>query len=136
VTAMDCLFCKIIKGEIPSYKIYEDEYTYAFLDIANDMDGHTVVVSKKHVNNILDCDNETLFHVMETVKKIANHYVNECKYDGVNILNNNNEAAEQSVMHFHIHLIPRKNDDDFKVFPNNKNCKLTIEQAYEKFKME
>ena len=70
---MNCIFCKIIKGEIPSFKIYEDEHTYAFLDIAKDVDGHTLVIPKKHVCNVLDCDCETLAHVSATVKKIANH---------------------------------------------------------------
>ena len=67
----NCIFCKIIKGDIPSYKIYEDEYTYAFLDIAKDAIGHTVIVSKKHVNNVLDADIETLSRVMETISKIS-----------------------------------------------------------------
>ena len=99
-----CLFCKIINKEIPSYKIYEDEYTYAFLDIAKDIDGHTLVIPKKHVTNVLDCDNQTLSHVMESVKKVANHYV-ELGYDGVNIMNASGEAAEQSVFHLHFHIL-------------------------------
>jgi histidine triad (HIT) family protein len=100
-----CIFCKIIKGEIPSYKIYEDEYTYAFLDIAKDVDGHTLVIPKKHVENVLDCDNETLRHVIDTAKLISNYYVNECGYDGVNILNANDASAQQSVFHLHFHII-------------------------------
>ena len=72
---MNCIFCKIINKEIPSYKIYEDEYTYAFLDIAKDVDGHTLVIPKKHVTNVLDCDEVTLSHVMNTVKKLCNHYL-------------------------------------------------------------
>ena len=131
---MDCLFCKIIKGEIPSYKIYEDEYTYAFLDIAKDFEGHTLVLPKKHVTNILDADNQTLLHVMETVKKISNHYVNDCGYDGVNILNNNNEAADQSIMHLHIHIIPRKNNDNLSVFLNNK-MDMDLENIFNLLKM-
>ena len=117
---MDCLFCKIIKGDIPSYKIYEDEYTYAFLDIAKDFVGHTLVLPKKHVVNILDADSKTLLHVMETVKKISNHYVNDCGYDGVNILNNNNPAGDQSIMHLHVHIIPRKENDNLSIFPSNE----------------
>ena len=66
---MDCIFCKIIKGDIPSFKIYEDEYTYVFLDIAKDVDGHTLVVPKKHVTNVIDCDEQTLIHVSKTIKK-------------------------------------------------------------------
>ena len=131
----NCIFCKIIKGDIPSYKIYEDEWTYAFLDIAKDAVGHTVVVSKKHVNNILDADEETLAKVMFAISKISNHYVNACGYDGVNILNNNNEAAEQSVMHLHFHIIPRRNNDNIKVFPELNNCNEELEQTHQKLKM-
>ena len=115
---MECLFCKIIKGEIPSYKIYEDEFTFAFLDIAKDFEGHTLVIPKKHVDNILDADIETLKHVMNTVQKISNHYIQNCGYEGVNLLNNNNEAAEQSVMHLHIHIIPRRKNDGLRVLPH------------------
>ena len=131
----NCLFCKIIKGEIPSYKIYEDEFTYAFLDISKDVDGHTLVVSKKHVTNVLDADDETLMHVMSTIKKISNHYINNCGYDGVNILNNNNEAAEQSIMHLHFHIIPKRNNDNFKVFPVLSIAKEELEQTHNKLKL-
>lgn len=65
----DCIFCKIVEGEIPSYKIYEDEHTYAFLDIAGDVWGHTLVVPKKHCANTLDCDDETLCAVILAAKK-------------------------------------------------------------------
>ena len=108
---MDCVFCKIISGDIPSFKIYEDEYTLAFMDIAKDVDGHIVVIPKAHIKSILDCDVGTLNHLMFTVKKIANHLVDNCGYDGVNLLNASDESAGQSVPHFHIHIIPRKNND-------------------------
>ena len=131
---MNCLFCKIINGEIPSYKIYEDEYTYAFLDIAKDFVGHTLVIPKKHFINILDADKETLSHVMETIQKISNHYVNNCGYDGVNVLNNNNEAGQQSIMHLHFHIIPRKNNDNLNIFPNNKT-EMDIESIHDQLKI-
>ena len=67
----NCVFCKIISGEFSSRKIYEDEWTMAFLDISKDVDGHILVVPKKHVKNILDCDSESLSKVMETVKKLS-----------------------------------------------------------------
>ena len=131
----NCIFCKIIKGDIPSYKIYEDEYTYAFLDIAKDAIGHTVIVSKNHVNNVLDADIETLSHVMETISKISNHYVNNCGFDGVNILNNSGSSAEQSVTHLHFHIIPRKEDDNMKVFPELNNCNEELDVTHSKLKM-
>ena len=82
----DCIFCKIIKGEIPSYKIFEDEKTLAFLDIAGDFYGHTLVIPKTHAKNVLDVSADDLSAVMSTVKRVANHYVSGCGFDGVNIL--------------------------------------------------
>ena len=132
---MDCLFCKIIKGEIPCYKIYEDEYTLAFLDIAKDIDGHTLVIPKKHCNNILDCDKETLHHVMNTVKLISNHYVKNCGYAGINLINNNGKSAEQAIEHLHIHIIPRTNDDNINVFPKLQGAKHSLEDILNKLKI-
>lgn len=73
----DCIFCKIIRDRA-IMKIYEDNWTIAFMDKANDVDGHIIVVPKKHVKNILDCDEETLCKVISTVKKISNHLVDKC----------------------------------------------------------
>lgn len=113
-----CIFCDIIEGKIPSYKIYEDDNTYAFLDIAGDAYGHTLVIPKKHCVNILDADAETLNNVMVAVNKISNHYVNNCGFTGVNLVNCSGADAEQSVFHLHIHIIPRKSEDNMKVYPN------------------
>ena len=132
----DCIFCKIIKGEIPSYKIYEDENTYAFLDIAGDVDGHTLVIPKKHCTNILDCDSKTLGFVMDTVKKISNHYVNNCGYNGVNIINANDKSAQQSVFHLHFHIIPRKNEDGIDCFPHFGGAKFDIKEIHQKLKID
>lgn len=133
---MDCIFCKIIKGEIPSYKIYEDEYTYVFLDIAKDIDGHTLVIPKKHCVNVLDCDNETLNHVADTTKKIAMHYVNNCGYDGCDILNASGEAAQQSVMHLHFHILPRKYNDGVDGFPKLTGAKHDLEEIHKILKVK
>ena len=133
---MDCIFCKIIKGEIPSYKIYEDEYTFVFMDIAKDVDGHILVIPKKHVKNILDCDSETLSHVMATVKKVANHCVDVCGYDGVNLLNASDESAGQTVAHFHVHIIPRKKNDGIDAWPKFGGAKNGIEEMYNKLRMQ
>ena len=132
---MNCIFCKIIKGEIPCYKIYEDEYTLAFLDIAKDVDGHTLVIPKKHVNNILDADTETINHVMNTVKLISKHYVEKCGYSGVNILNNNGESAEQAISHLHFHIIPRIENDNIYVFPKFQGAKYSLEDTLKKLKI-
>ena len=131
-----CIFCNIIKGEIPSFKIYEDEYTYAFLDISDDIEGHTLVVPKVHCENILDVPQETLAKVMETVQKISKHYVEICGYNGVNILNNNNECAEQSVFHLHFHIMPRKNNDGKKVYPNLTKLNSDMAALCERVKVD
>ena len=132
---MDCIFCKIIKGEIPSYKIYEDEYTYAFLDINPVSEGHTIVIPKKHVVNILDADNETLSHVISTIKFISNHYVDDLKFDGVNVLNANNKAAEQSVFHLHFHIIPRHENDGHTMFPEYVKNQKDIKEMHQFLKI-
>ena len=122
----DCIFCKIVKGEIPSYKIYEDDKVYAFLDIACDAVGHTLVIPKKHCTNVLDCDKEYLDAVIEAVQKISNHYVNDCGFDGVNVLNASGAAAEQTVFHLHFHIVPRKNGDGLHMWPLNDKHELDL----------
>lgn len=103
----DCIFCKIIKGGLPSYKIYEDEYTYVFLDNAMKDYGHTLVIPKKHCINTIDCDSSILQKVILSVQKVAKHYVNSCGFSGVLITNANNESAGQVVGHLHYHIIPK-----------------------------
>lgn len=90
---MNCIFCEIVNNNVPSMKVYEDEYTLVFMDIAKDVDGHMVAIPKKHCKNILDCDAETLAHLMNTVKKVSDHCINECGYSGINLLNANDESA-------------------------------------------
>lgn len=131
----DCIFCKIINKEIPSYKIYEDEFSYAFLDISNDANGHILVIPKTHCENILDCPKDCLLHLIETVQKISQHLVDKCGFDGVNILNANGQAAEQSVFHLHIHLLPRSNKDNLKVFPSLEKNKESLEEIAKKLRM-
>lgn len=131
----NCLFCKIIEGVIPCYKIYEDEYTLAFLDIAKDVDGHTLVIPKKHYSSLLECDEETLNHVMKTVKLISNHYVNSCGFSGINILNNNGSSAEQTIHHLHFHIIPRIENDNIYVFPKFQGSKYPLEDMLKKLKI-
>ena len=132
---MDCIFCKIIKGEIPSYKIYEDEKTYAFLDIACDSFGHTLVIPKKHCQNALDCDDEYLQATITTVKKIAKHFVEDCGFDGVNILNASGESAQQTVFHLHFHIIPRKKEDGVDIWPLKEKYDLDLKDVCDKLKM-
>lgn len=130
-----CIFCRIVAGEVPSRKVFEDEHTLAFMDIAGDVDGHLVVIPKKHVKNILDCDGETLGHLMETVKKVSNHLVESCGYDGVNLLNASDESAGQSVPHFHIHIIPRKANDGIDAWPKFEGAKREMEDVFREIRM-
>ena len=113
----DCIFCKIIKGEIPSFKIYEDENVYAFLDIKRDTIGHTLVVPKKHFVNVLDCDDEYLSAVAVAVKKISRHFVENCGFSGVNLINASGVSAQQTVFHLHFHIIPRTDEDGLDTWP-------------------
>ena len=122
----DCIFCKILKGEIPSYKIYEDDKVYAFLDIACDSYGHTLVIPKKHCANVLDCDEADYQAVMAAVQIISRHYVNDCGFDGVNILNASGKAAQQSVFHLHMHIIPRKENDGLNTWALNDKFDLDL----------
>lgn len=131
----NCVFCKIVSGEFSSRKIYEDENTLAFLDVAKDVDGHILVVPKKHVKNLLDSDEKTLSDVMSTVKKVSNHLTDNCGYDGINLINCSDESAGQTVPHLHIHIIPRKNGDGLEVFPKFNGAKCDLDEILEKLKV-
>ena len=126
----NCVFCKIIKGEIPSYKIYENEYVYAFLDIACDYYGHTLVVPKKHFQNVLDCDDKYLCEVIKAVQKISNHYVKNCGFNAVNLFNIN-----EDVQHFHIHIIPRKSGDGIKILKDAPKQNFDLQKIFNVLKL-
>ncbi len=107
----DCIFCKIIAGEIPSTTIYEDDDVKAILDVNPAARGHVIVLPKKHAENIFAVDDEDLKKAICVAKKIATAVKKAYNCDGVNILQNNGEAAGQSVFHLHIHVIPRFTGD-------------------------
>lgn len=135
----DCIFCKIVKGDAPSMKVFEDEFTLAFMDIAGDIDGHILVIPKEHCKNILDCSHDLLSRTMHTVKVVSNHLVNNCRYDGVDILNANDESTGQTVPHFHIHIIPRRKNDGYGgagEWPNFKGANHTIETMHQLLRMK
>lgn len=106
------IFCKIIDGEIPCHKIYEDEDVIAFLDISQVTKGHTLVVSKKHYDNFLSTPKEEMHKVMDVAQSIGQVAIKYLGAKGVNILTNCYEQAGQTVMHFHVHVIPRYEDKD------------------------
>lgn len=108
----DCLFCKIINGEIPSAKVYEDEHVFAFIDISQVTKGHTLIIPKVHTKNIYETSEEVAGELFSRVPKIANAIRKAYNPSGINLLNNNEVAAGQTVFHYHIHLIPRYDIDD------------------------
>lgn len=101
------VFCKIVDGEIPSYKLYEDDYVLAFLDISQVTKGHALVITKKHYENFLSVPQEEMHRVMDIAQKIGQVAIKMLGAKGVNILTNCYPDAGQSVMHFHVHVIPR-----------------------------
>ncbi len=131
----NCIFCKIVRGEVPSYKVYEDEHALVFMDIAKDVDGHMVAIPKNHVVNILDCSETDLSELMNAVRKVSLHLTENCGYEGVNLLNASGSSAGQSVGHFHIHIIPRKQGDNIDAWPHFTGAEHNIEEIYEKIKM-
>jgi histidine triad (HIT) family protein len=107
-----CVFCKIINKEIPASIIYEDEDVCAFLDMAQVTDGHTLVMPKVHFESILECPPVLLSKIFSVTQMLSKDIVSKLNANGVNVLTNAKEAAGQSVMHFHVHIIPRFTEDD------------------------
>lgn len=106
------IFCRIIDGEIPCYKLYEDEDVLAFLDISQVTKGHALVVPKKHYDNFLSTPHDIMHKVMDVAQRIGQVEIKMFGAKGINILSNCYEAAGQSVMHFHVHVIPRYNENE------------------------
>lgn len=117
---MDCIFCKIIAGEIPSYKIYEDDLVLAFLDINPYNPGHTLIIPKKHTLDIYSIDNELLMHIMNKARDIAKLVTEKLGADGFTLIQNN--GFVQEVKHFHLHMIPKY----------KKKLEMDIEEVYKK----
>lgn len=108
----DCIFCKIVNGEIPSAKIFENEHVVAFLDISQVTKGHTLVIPKVHKENIYELTPEIAQNLFEVMPKIANALKATYEPVGLNLVNNNGEKAGQTVFHFHMHLLPRYGEGD------------------------
>ena len=128
----DCIFCKIVKGKIPSEKIYEDEKFLAFLDIFPATEGHTLIITKEHYENIFDIPRDVLKENIEVAQKIASLLKEKLGAKGINLLNSNNKIAQQEIPHYHLHVIPRYSEDEFEiVFKDkikNKNLKETAKK--------
>jgi histidine triad (HIT) family protein len=116
----DCIFCKIIRGEIPSYKIYEDDETLAFLSTGPNNPGHTLVIPKDHVENVYEMDENHYGPVMRAVKKVAVAVKKGVNADGINVHMNNDGPAGQVIFHAHIHIIPRFKGDGLTHWPGKQ----------------
>lgn len=119
-----CIFCKIIEKSIPSKVLFENDKNLAFLDIFPVSKGHTIVIPKNHYKNLEEIPNNELSELFEIVKKLSILIHKKLKVDGYNILQNNFRAAGQVVNHFHVHIIPRSNEDGkFKLYIPKKQAK-------------
>ena len=109
-----CVFCKIINGEIPSSKVYEDDSVLAILDISQQTTGHTLVIPKKHYDNIFELDEEISKDLFSVTVKVTKLLQSKLHFKNVNILNNNGALASQSVNHYHIHIIPQYENENIR----------------------
>lgn len=122
---MDCLFCKIIEGSIPSCTIYEDEVVKVFLDINPNTNGHCLIIPKKHIVTIDEVNSELMNHILMVIKKIHSLLKEKLNVEGLTIVQNNDLGQE--VKHLHFHLIPRYKDDDWKTVYNQNIIKNVTE---------
>lgn len=119
---MNCIFCKIIAGDIPSAKLYEDDDVIAILDISQETKGHTLVMPKTHYANVLEIPEDLYIKVMTVAKSLAKKITSSLKSEGCNIITNCGEVAGQTVMHFHVHILPRYEDDNFEFHFNDNSA--------------
>ncbi|MBT8220347.1 MAG: HIT family protein [Bacteroidia bacterium] len=108
---IDCIFCKIIKGEAASWKVFENEHVYAFLDINPASRYHTLVIPKDHYENIFDIPEKDLKEVMAVVRKISRQYKEKLGIENLQIINSNGAEGQQDVFHIHYHIVPRRRGD-------------------------
>ena len=129
---MDCIFCKIIAGEIPSYKVYEDDLVLAFLDINPYNPGHTLIIPKKHTLDIYSIDNEVLMHIMNKARDIAKLVTEKLGADGFTLIQNN--GITQEVKHYHLHVVPAYSNKKSHEFNKIKEHISDPKEVYEKIK--
>ena len=112
----DCIFCKIVAGEIPASKVYEDDHFLAFLDISQVTPGHTLVIPKKHARNLLEMTPDETADLFNVVSRVTKKVESATQPQGMNIISNMEEIAGQSVFHSHVHILPRySQEDDLKI---------------------
>ena len=128
MNADDCIFCKMVAGQIPVTKIYEDELVLAFLDIGPISDGHTLVIPKQHFEELHECPTGLMAEIASCLGKVAGAVTGAMNSDGYNVLCNNGSAAGQVIEHLHFHIIPRKTGDGvFDRWPSHKYSEGKIE---------
>jgi histidine triad (HIT) family protein len=115
VSDSDCIFCKIVAGELPAHKVDEDESTIAFMDINPGTRGHLLVIPRRHARDLLEIDPEDLKATVVAAQRLAQRVQDRLGADGVNLLNSRGEAAWQTVFHFHLHVIPRYKGDPLRL---------------------
>lgn len=125
---MDCLFCKIINGDIPSKTIYEDSLVKVFLDINPNTNGDMLIVPKKHYENIFDIDKKLIPHIHDVIIKLDDTLKDKLSFDGLTIIQNNGYGQE--IKHFHVHLTPRYINDKLSL-NSNKDILVDIDDVYE-----
>ncbi len=130
----DCLFCKIVEGKIPAQKIYEDSEILAFLDITPVNEGHTLVIPKKHYENLFEIPDQTLSHIAIKLKELGRAVQQATNSGGINIAMNNREAAGQIIPHAHFHIIPRYMDDGHKLMHGRQYAPGRIEKVAEEIR--
>ena len=133
----DCIFCKIAAGEIPSATVYEDDDFRAILDLGPAAKGHTLVIPKSHSDNLLSVEPDTAAKALKVISKTANAIKEALGCDGINVVQNNGEAAGQTVMHLHFHIIPRYKNDSVNIGwqpmkPSNEELAATAALIKEK----
>ena len=115
MTESDCIFCKILAGELPSQIIDEDDKTVAFMDISPATRGHALVIPRRHTRDLLEIGEEDLQATIVAAQRLARRVKERLEADGVNLINSCGSAAWQTVFHFHIHVIPRYDDDPLRL---------------------
>jgi histidine triad (HIT) family protein len=131
---MDCLFCRIVKNEVPAFVVYEDDIVMAFLDIAPVNQGHVLVIPKIHYSNYEEMDDVTLSKIFMVVKKIGYAIKKGLNVSGYNTIVNNDPVAGQIIPHFHVHIIPRNRDDGLGLWPQGKYGTNEAETVLNKIK--
>jgi histidine triad (HIT) family protein len=130
----DCIFCKIVSGEMPSYKVYEDDAILAFMDIYPISEGHLLIIPKKHYKDLLSMDPKISERIIEVAQNIGNKVISKLGADGFNFATNQGEAAEQDVFHVHFHIIPRRFGDKLVSWKNHDATKEELQAIADKLK--